>query len=184
MTHTKPIKCIAEDLPNLVINIMKSILYNINLLKFFYLELVANATLCGTLRESNKSKVETKNTNRAETTIVTRSRSMESFIDQRSWSQLLLDYGNVERFQEAFNQFLIEPRSPLDENNQDAEIWIQNVHDCVIYCLSKDVPEFILDRFKELSRKYIVQSKSFKLIAVAIIINLFFLDRLTWIDFR
>mmetsp|Transcript_12973 Transcript_12973/g.19518 ORF Transcript_12973/g.19518 Transcript_12973/m.19518 type:complete len:365 (+) Transcript_12973:44-1138(+) len=128
-------------------------------------ELVANATLCGTLRESNKSKVETKfGGTQAQT--LSRSRTMESYINQRSWNDLLLEYGTSDRFCEAFNEFLIDPTNKINDSNEDGEIWIQDVEKCVKYCLTDTVPEFVLDRFVILSRKYIVQ------------------NRLKWRDFR
>ena len=120
---------------------------------------MANATLCETMRNSNKSKVEVKNASGVESTMLTRSRSMESFVNQREWAQLLLEYGNYDRFREAFNQYLIDPSQPIDDFNEEGYVWIQDVQHIVKYCLSKEVPEFILDRFVELSRRFIVQSK-------------------------
>ena len=120
---------------------------------------MANAALCGTLRESNKSKVETKSGNGAQAVTLSRSRSMESYINQRSWNELLLEFGTYDRFCVAFNDFLIDPENKIDESNDNGEIWIQDVEKCVKLSLTDNVPEFILDRFVILSRKFIVQSK-------------------------
>ena len=79
------------------------------------------------MRNSNKSKVEVKNASGVESTMLTRSRSMESFVNQREWAQLLLEYGNYDRFREAFNQYIIDPSQLIDDYNEEGYVWIQDV---------------------------------------------------------
>jgi hypothetical protein len=118
-------------------------------------EAITNATLCATMRASNKSKVDVKRTNGTVAQEFTKSQNMENYIDQRSWSKKLLDY-DYDSFRDSFFLFLEEDAKTNLASSDDFSIsvWTKNVPKIVKHCLGNDVPEFIIDRFAVLSRKY------------------------------
>lgn len=62
---------------------------------------------------------------------------------------------NYDSFLNAYNVYLCDKNNLISDNNEEGDIKFVDVKKVVIYCLSDDVPEFILDRFVELSRKFV-----------------------------
>lgn len=114
-------------------------------------ESLNNYTLCSTMRASNKSKVSVNRTQDTVAKEFTKSQNMENYIDQRSWSKNLLNY-DYDSFRDSFFLFTEDDVNLLEDGN--ISVWTRSIPKIVKHCLGNDTPEFIIDRFSVLSRKY------------------------------
>lgn len=128
-----------------------------------------NASLCASMRVTNKSKVDVKRVNSLESKEFTKSQNMENYIDQRSWSKKLNDF-DYDSFRDSF--FLYMEGDSLSE---DGSVFTKNIAKVVKHALSNDTPEFILDKFTVLSRKFAVEGRiawsAFRESVVPVVIN-------------
>ena len=94
-------------------------------------DLKFNASLCTSMRISNKSKVEVKRSGSlapVEPKCLGKSNSMNSFIDQRTWSQILTEFGNYETFLNAFNIFLCDQNNLINEQNEEGVVKFYDIN--------------------------------------------------------
>lgn len=117
-------------------------------------EMIHNATLCTTQREINKSQVEFKKKTVNDPKMLGKSASRNFFVNQRQLNHIMQDRGTVENFQVSFDKVHEETYLVNTDRGELHSIQIKHVPDVVNDCLGVDSPEFIMDRFVELSNKY------------------------------
>lgn len=116
--------------------------------RFDHEGMVNNQLLCTTMREKNKSTVEFKPSVDGDSKMLSRSTSMENFVNQRKMASLMQEKGTVENFQASFEKILSSSKLSSEKglDVRDALFVIQD-------CLGDDAPEFISDKFIALCKK-------------------------------
>lgn len=108
-----------------------------------------NRTVNSRLMNKNKSLVEFKSTrtNNILQNTLSRTNSVESFVDFKDTQSMLRDYGTPEQFRPSFERYLRQnPNIPGSE-----VVAVHSIGLMVKDCLGPQVPDFIIYKFKELS---------------------------------
>lgn len=114
-------------------------------------EMINNVTLCTTQREMNKSQVEFKPKTGHDLKMLGRSSSRNYFVDQRWLSRIMEERGTEESFQISFDKVYDGLPDSGPERTKYYSIPIRSVREVVNDCMGLESPEFIVDKFIELS---------------------------------
>jgi hypothetical protein len=124
--------------------------------------MVFNQTLSNTLRETNKSTVEFKKRSDHEPKMLATTSSRANFVDQKNMSVVMLERATPAGLQASFDYMYDKTESgdvrALNRGDFYA-ISTKYVAELVNHCMGVDAPEFIVDKFVELSTKNSVGGK-------------------------
>jgi len=114
-------------------------------------EMINNVSLCTTLRELNKSQVEFKPRTGNDAKMLGTSSSMSYFVDQKLLSHIIQEHGTEENFRTSFDKIYDSLPESGPERSKYYSIPVKRVRDVVNDCMGLESPEFIVNKFIELS---------------------------------
>ena len=114
-------------------------------------EMINNVSLCTTLRELNKSQVEFKPKTGTDAKMLGTSSSMSYFVDQKLLSHIMQENGTEEKFHASFDKIYDSLPESGPERSKYYSIPVKRVRDVVNDCMGIESPEFIVNKFIELS---------------------------------
>ena len=112
-------------------------------------EMKFNKSLTSSLRDLNKSQVEFKPKKGSDSKMLGKTSSMTSFVHQRKMNELMKELGTVENFQTAFESTYLD----RDFKSMKNSLSLKYIPEVVNRCLGTESPDFIVDKFVDLSRK-------------------------------
>jgi hypothetical protein len=122
--------------------------------------MVHNQTLCSSLREANKSTVEFKVKLTHDPKMLSTTSSQANFVDQKNMTSIMLERATSERLQAAFDDMFDKTETGLAlTRGEFYAISTKYVAEIVNNCMGMDTPNFIVDKFVELSTKNSVGGK-------------------------
>jgi hypothetical protein len=113
---------------------------------FTFEDIVLNRTVNSRMMSRNKSLVEFKGSRTGAAKTLSRTNSLESFVDFHDCRRLLQESGNYDQFRVSFERFLRE--RPNVPNTEVVEI--HSIGLMVQDCLGEKTPDFIVYKFREL----------------------------------
>jgi hypothetical protein len=123
-------------------------------------EMKFNKTLSSSLRDLNRSQVEFKPKRATDARLLGTTSSMASFVPQRKINDIMKTNGTLQNFQTLFEKICNEREiQGLPSSHDTYFISLQFIPMIVSDCLGREAPEFIVDKFVELSRKHSVAGR-------------------------
>jgi hypothetical protein len=135
-------------------------------------DLIQNRTICNKMFTTNKSQVEFKGKNNGATGTLSRSGSLSNnelsrtmlsrtstsgtFIDHKYYRSIMEEQGSMDNFEKSFFNY-IKPK-PTNQFRSDV-ISLFDLDLIVKDCLGENVPEFMIDKFKELGNAVAVHGE-------------------------
>lgn len=124
---------------------------------FTFEDIVLNRTVNSRMLSRNKSLVEFKGSRTGAAKTLSKTNSLESFVDFKDCQTLLRERGSYEQFRESFDKFLRQnPKTPGSE--------VVEIHDIGLMvqdCLGEKTPDFIVYKFRELCYGCVVNNEIF-----------------------
>jgi len=122
-------------------------------------EMKFNKTLSSTLRDLNRSQVEFKPKRSTDARLLGTTSSMASFVPQRKINEIMKTAGTLENFKTSFEKICNEREIQGLPSSHAYVISLQYIPMIISDCLGREAPEFIVDKFVELSRKHSVAGR-------------------------
>jgi len=130
-------------------------------------DLLESITVMSQLYKTNKNQVEFKgrkttpgslsSSGSFATTTLSRSNTMESFVDYKSSLNLMKEVGTSNNFARSFQKYL---KTNNNQDNASQEVISLFDTDLVVRdCLGENAPEFIVEKFKELNNSVAVHGE-------------------------